>query len=62
VNGWLFRDGDMEELAEKILNAIRNRKSFDDIGTAARKTAEEKADWKKNFGKLLEAYEKIVAR
>ena len=62
VNGWLFRDGDVDELAEKILNAIRNRRSFDEIGKAARKTAEEKADWKKNFGKLLEAYDKAASR
>jgi L-malate glycosyltransferase len=62
VNGWLFRDGDVEALAEKILNAIENRRLFDEIGKAARKTAEEKADWKKNFGKLLEAYKKVVSR
>ena len=62
VNGWLFRDGDAADLAEKILNAIKNRKSFDEMGEAARKTAEEKADWRKNFGKLLEAYEKTISR
>jgi len=28
-----------------------------EIGRAARATAEEKADWKKNFQKLLEAYQ-----
>jgi glycosyltransferase involved in cell wall biosynthesis len=61
VNGWLFRDGDVDDLAEKILNAIRNRSSFEKIGKAARKTAEEKADWKKNFGKLLEVYN-VIAR
>jgi glycosyltransferase involved in cell wall biosynthesis len=59
VNGWLFRDGDVDDLAEKILLAIKSRKSFKKIGEAARKTAEEKADWSKNFGKLLDAYEKI---
>jgi len=59
INGWTFRDGDVDDLAEKILNAIKNRKSFKKIGEAARKTAEQKADWKKNFGKLLEAYEKV---
>jgi glycosyltransferase involved in cell wall biosynthesis len=59
VNGWLFRDGDVDDLVEKILNAIKNRKSFKKIGEAARKTAEQKADWKKNFGKLLEVYEYI---
>ena len=61
VNGWLFRDGDVDDLSEKILYAIQNRSSFVEIGQAARRTAEEKADWKKNFGKLLEAYEKIIA-
>ena len=59
VNGWTFRDGDVDDLAEKIRSAIKNRKSFKKIGEAARKTAEERADWKKNFGKLLEAYEII---
>jgi glycosyltransferase involved in cell wall biosynthesis len=59
VNGWLFHDGDVDDLAEKILNAIKNRKSFKRIGELARKTAEEKADWKKNFGKLLEVYDKV---
>lgn len=61
-NGWLFRDGDVDDLAEKILNAIKNRKSFKKIGQAARQTAEQKADWEKNFGKLLQIYEKITPR
>ncbi len=61
VNGWLFHDGDVEDLARKILNAIQNHKSFQKIGEAARKTAEEKADWKKNFGKLLETYDLIMS-
>jgi glycosyltransferase involved in cell wall biosynthesis len=61
VNGWTFRDGDVDDLAEKILSAIRERKAFKKIGEAARKTAEEKADWNKNFGKLLETYH-VIAR
>ena len=62
VNGWLFRDGDVDDLAAKIVSATKNRKSFNTMGAAARRTAEEKADWKKNFGKLLEAYEKVISR
>ena len=62
VNGWLFRDGDVDDLAQKILNAIKNRKSFEKISESARETAEQKADWKKNFGKLLEAYDKSTSR
>jgi len=62
VNGWLFRDGKVDDLAEKILHAIKNRRLFKKIGASARKTAEQKADWQKNFGKLLEAYEKTISR
>jgi glycosyltransferase involved in cell wall biosynthesis len=61
VNGWLFRDGDADDLAEKILYAIKNHRSFKKIGESARRTAEQKADWKKNFGKLLEAYDRVIA-
>lgn len=61
VNGWLFRDGDAEDLAHKIRYAMQNRESFRGIGHAARTTAEQRADWKKNFGKLLEAYSQTLA-
>ena len=60
-NGWLFQDGDANNLAEKISHAIKNRRLFKKIGEAARETAERKADWKKNFGKLLEAYEAVMS-
>ncbi len=59
VNGWLFRDGDVEDLAEKILSAIKRKREFKRIGESARKTAEARADWRRNFGTLLEAYEKV---
>jgi glycosyltransferase involved in cell wall biosynthesis len=61
VNGWTFRDGNADDLAEKILFAIKSRVAFKKIGEAARKTAEDRADWKKNFGKLLAAYDTVVA-
>ncbi|MDQ2692508.1 MAG: glycosyltransferase family 4 protein [Chloroflexota bacterium] len=61
VNGWLFQDGNVDDLAEKITYAIRHRETFQRIGSAARETAEKKADWKKNFGKLLEVYT-VIAR
>jgi len=62
VNGWLFRDGNVDDLAEKILLAIKSKRSWGRIGKAARKTAEERADWKSNFGKLLDAYDTVIAR
>lgn len=61
VNGWLFRDGDVDDLAGKILHAIKKKREFRRIGELARKTAEERADWKKNFGKLLKVYN-VIAR
>ena len=62
VNGWLFHDGDVDDLAAKISSAIESRKSSKKIGESARRTAEEKADWEKNFGKLLETYVKVLSR
>jgi glycosyltransferase involved in cell wall biosynthesis len=60
VNGWLFRDGDADALAGGILRAMEARQTLRQIGAASRRTAEEKADWKKNFQKLLETYEQTV--
>jgi len=56
-NGWLFPDGDAEALAAKILAAIEKRKLLPEIGRNARAVAEERADWKKNFQKLMKAYQ-----
>jgi glycosyltransferase involved in cell wall biosynthesis len=57
LNGWLFPDGNVDALAAGILQACEQRRSLAKIGRAARATAEEKADWKKNFQKLLAAYD-----
>ncbi|KAF0109298.1 MAG: putative glycosyltransferase [Anaerolineaceae bacterium] len=62
ADGWLFPDGDADALAAKILAAIESRKTLPKIGRAARLTAEARADWKKNFPKLLETYQIAAAR
>jgi glycosyltransferase involved in cell wall biosynthesis len=49
----------VEDLVQKISYAIQNRQQFESIGESARQTAEQRADWKKNFGKLLEVYNKL---
>lgn len=59
VNGWLFPDGDAEALAARIM-AVMDRPDLSGIRQAARKTAEERANWTKNFGVLLEAYDRAV--
>jgi len=59
-NGWLFPDGDEDALAAKILQAMDQRKSLPTIGRAARAVAEERADWKKNSAKLMQAYQQAL--
>jgi glycosyltransferase involved in cell wall biosynthesis len=60
ANGWLFPDGDAKALATRILAILETRESLAKIGQAARRVAEERADWKKNFQKLLETYELVL--
>jgi len=57
VQGWLFPDGDSTALAQAILRAIELRERLPEMGCAARRLAEERADWPRNFQKLLHAYE-----
>ncbi|MDX9865087.1 MAG: glycosyltransferase, partial [Anaerolineaceae bacterium] len=55
--GWLFPDGDETALAEGMLRAYEAREKANSMRIASRRLAEERADWNKNFKKLLEAYE-----
>jgi len=59
-NGWLFPDGDTGGLAARIISILENRQHLTLVRRAARATAEEKADWKRNFGALLKSYEQAV--
>lgn len=59
VNGWLFRDGDSDQLAEKILAAMSQREKLPEIGRASRSEAEKRADWKKNAAALMEVYRSL---
>ncbi|MCQ3951974.1 MAG: hypothetical protein DPW15_01660 [Chloroflexi bacterium] len=59
-NGWLFRDGDADHLAEKILAAMNQRRKLPGIGRAGRSAAEKRADWKKNAAALMEVYRSLV--
>lgn len=55
--GWLFPDGDEQALAQAILQAASQRAQLAHIGQAARRLAEQRADWRKNFNELLRAYD-----
>jgi glycosyltransferase involved in cell wall biosynthesis len=56
-NGWTFRDGDSLSLAAAILQARKSRTRLKEMGAAARRVTEKRADWSKNFPRLQEAYE-----
>lgn len=58
-NGWLFRDGDVDHLAEKILAAMNQRENLPEIGRTSRSEAEKRADWKKNAAALMEVYRSL---
>lgn len=59
-NGWLFRDGSVDDLAAKITQALQNRKRLSQIGQNARMIAEARADWRKNSQILLQTYQKTM--
>lgn len=60
VNGWLFPDGDVQALAQAILNGVKQRQRLQEMGHAARRITEQRADWQVNFQNLLQAYEKAA--
>lgn len=58
--GWVFKDGDPDNLAEKIINISQNRKDVFSCGKQARTKAEADADWPKNFAKLMDTYDRMM--
>jgi len=54
--GWLFEDGDVDSLAAGISYAAENRAQLYEMGRSARKLAEDRGDWRKNFPNLFKAY------
>ncbi|MBI5823974.1 MAG: glycosyltransferase family 4 protein [Chloroflexi bacterium] len=59
-NGWLFRDGDAGHLAGKILAAMNQREKMPGVGRAGRRSAERRADWKKNVAVLMNVYRNLT--
>lgn len=60
MQGWLFRDGDADDLEQKIIQAAADRKMLATMAQSARNKAEEQADWVKNFQKIQGAYAMAV--
>ena len=60
VNGWLAADGDADEFARLLLlTAALATQDRHSIAGRNRRIVEERADWRRNFEKLLSAYEQI---
>jgi len=55
-NGWTFRDGDARSLADAMIRLGAQRTRLGAMGRAARRVAESRADWSKNFAGLEKAY------
>lgn len=60
VNGWVFRDNSTTDMAQKMQDAILSPQRME-FAVTNRKLAEEKADWKRNFPVLLQAYEMALS-
>lgn len=58
-NGWPFKDGNSADLAAKMLEAVASPR-LAEMAINNRILAEQKADWQKNFAKLLAAYDEAV--
>jgi len=57
LEGWFFPIGDSRQLSEKMTAIFRKREDLAVMRQRARRLAEERADWAKNFQALLRAYE-----
>ena len=60
VNGWIFRDGNIDDLTQKILFAAKAH--LEPMQLAARQTAVDKADWQKNKQVLLKAWHDLLEK
>jgi glycosyltransferase involved in cell wall biosynthesis len=58
INGWVYQDGNIEDLTESILTA--SQAQLEPMGQAARHTALEKADWQNNKKILLKAWQDLL--
>lgn len=60
VNGWLVPSGDYEALSKTLLEALRSEERQGIMGGINLSMVQHKADWHKNTGILLAAYQRLV--
>lgn len=61
VNGWLYRSGDISALGSCIAEALERKEERERMGRANRALVAERADWEKNFERLLAGYDALLA-
>jgi glycosyltransferase involved in cell wall biosynthesis len=59
-NGWLFTDGDKNELTRLILEACHSMELRSIFGKESRRIVVDRADWKKNSARLMDVYQMAV--
>ena len=59
--GYLFSDGNVNDLKEKIIKIIQDQNKIKEMRHNARSLTEKRANWLKNFQQLLRAYEMATA-
>ena len=60
VNGWLTPPGKADLLAETVLEALGQEGRLSAMREANQAVVRERADWERNFSRLLEAYDKLL--
>jgi len=58
--GWSFADGTIGELTKGIFTAVQYKDDLKSMGQMARDVVEVRADWNKNFPKMIEAYQLAI--
>jgi glycosyltransferase involved in cell wall biosynthesis len=58
--GWFFADGAVEALTRGIKTAVQHKDDLRSIGQRAREVVETRADWNKNYPKMIEAYQMAI--
>ena len=58
--GWSFARGAVEELTQGIFTAVQHKDDLRSMGQIARDVVEVRADWNKNYPKMIEAYQMAI--
>jgi L-malate glycosyltransferase len=61
-NGWLYAAGDARALAQTILQALEDDAARQLAGKTNIQIARARADWDKNFARVLAAYDQLLVR